>query len=105
VDDFFASIFGALNLPAWAVLLIVVALAAASLFAGRWPPWAGVLLSALRAGAWAVLRKRKPELVSSRAAQKVSPPPPAPEPEPATSGEIVIETREPSEFDWDKRDG
>jgi hypothetical protein len=57
-------------------------------------------------GAFGV-KVNRPKLAASKAAQRIEQPkpPPAPEPEPATSGEVVIETRDPGEIDWDKRDG
>jgi hypothetical protein len=75
VDDLFATLLRALDLPAWALLLVVALTLAAALFSGRLPAWAGVVLSALRAGAWAALRKRNPELAVTQQAQKAEGPP------------------------------
>jgi hypothetical protein len=97
----------------------LVGRALASLFSGSCPlsPTAGPCLhwDALASVAGVILgalgyRVTRPKLAASKAGLRIDvplkpKPPPAPEPEPATSGEIVIPTRDPSEIDWDKRDG
>lgn len=52
-----------LDLPWWQLALIVTATTAASVaLSGRLPPWSKVVMSALRAGAIAAMRRKRAEM-------------------------------------------